>query len=757
MALGGVVGSMFPGPGTAVGITVGGILGGLAGGYLFGDKIETSYAPPPRLLENRVQSSAFGAALPFVGGTMPLAGNLIWMGPVVESHHVDNEHEGDVDYDIHTQSWTASFAVAFCQGPAAGIRRIWLDNQLIFDFSDTTGAYYPVPGGFIGEAYFNAALGPNTFRYRVYYGSELQGADPTIAAIEGAANTQAFRGVCYMVLENFNVGERGTLPNLEAEVVAAGSLTASQALIDLDNIGYGINMRSSSHPWTREGNYVLCDYQNHRFIILKRFSETVLSTFTVPAVAAGGLSIYQISGWGISPYSGWLWVCCKGTGYQTYYRRNLIYSSPGGSLLYDSGDQLVNVASAPYAAFGTNYFFESRAGQVWEQYVTAAGGWVEYAGPRPLNSTAFTTSATSNAGGYGSFRIYKSDGSYATQSAVNLSCDGTYFYLATSSVDLGTGLGATRHILRVSPLSIYTVSGSYPNWSFAIAYGGWTILRHGIPDDLTTFPAEWANGSNYPATVYSHVMGQGPLSANHQQALYTDPAAQTAVDRAYITPQSVALGTLISELCQMGGLEESEIDVSALSGLEVLGYAVTRQMPARAAIEPLLVGYNVDCGEQDWQLRFAPRGGSSAASIPVSDLAARTPGDPEADRLVETIQQPVELPTMLTLNYLSRDQDYERASHTSFRPDLPGPVPMSIDVPLVLTDAQALQLVEQSHKILYQARRKYRFSTSIKYVRLSPADPATVGGKLMRITAVDYRLPLLEFSAESEEGGAYTG
>jgi hypothetical protein len=207
----------------------------------------------------------------------------------------------------------------------------------------------------------------------------------------------------------------------------------------------------------------------------------------------------------------------------------------------------------------------------------------------------------------------------------------------------------------------------------------------------------------------------------------------------------------------MAGLTSAEIDVTALAALDVLGYTVARQMPARSAIEPLMVGYNVDCGEQDWKLKFSVRGGTSVATIATTELAARSPDDRDVDRMIESIQQDIEIPTHLTLNYMSKTRDYDRASQHSYRADKSMQVPMTIDVPLVFSDTQAKQLVETAHKILYQARRKYRFTTTMKYLLLSPTDLATVGGKLMRVTAVNYRLPILEFSAESEEGGAYTG
>src|SRR4030067_3245857 len=74
--------------------------------------------------------------------------------------------------------------------------------------------------------------------------------------------------------------------------------------LDIDEVGPTTNLLTSSHPWTLEGNYLLCDYVNHRFYVLERFTNYIITSFTVPQVTQAGLSSHQISGWGISPYHG---------------------------------------------------------------------------------------------------------------------------------------------------------------------------------------------------------------------------------------------------------------------------------------------------------------------------------------------------------------------------------------------------------------------------------------------------------------------
>ena len=756
MALGGVAGQMLipvPGVGAAIGMTIGGAIGGMLGGYLFPDKIETNYAPPPKLNENKIQSSAYGVALPYIAGTHRVAGNVIWMGPVVENYHIDNEHEGDVDYDIHTKTYTASFAVAFCMGQVVGISRLWLNNEIFVDFRDPNGTYYPTAGGVSGEANWDASLGRQTAQYAAYFGSETQTADPTIVAIEGAANTQPYRGVVYIVFTDFNVGEEAGLPNVEAEIVAAsaGSSTSDPCQIDLDNIGYGLTMRTSSHPWTLDGNYVLCDYNNHRFIVLNKFTEQVLYTFTVPSCTSG--SSKYISGWAINPFNGWLWVCCVASTYPNFYRRDLIYYAPNGSVKYDSTTYQVLIGLDAYSVSGNDFFFEPNvSGRAWESFTTWAEGFTGFPGGLRQIDDTFTT-----VGPYG-YRDFILEGSLSegisdlTVRDIYFSCDGTYFY---SLITGDLGYGSMVQTVKFNPAAFYLRSGTHEgDWRISCPRVAWEVIKQNATS--ATFPDQWSNGSVYPTTVYSQTIGSSPTGGNTIQ-LYTNPASQTEYSRTYITETGIALSDVVTDIIEMTPLTASDIDVSALTGITVLGYAVTRQMPARTAIEPLMVGYNMDCGEEDWKIVFKLRGGTSQVDIPTTDLGARMLGDPIVDKLIQVNQQPIEIPTYLTLNYSSKNRDYERASQHSYRADIVNQVPMSIDIPLVFTDTQAKQLVEISHQILYQAMYKYQFRTGMKYIRLSPTDLATVGGKLMRITSVAYQLPILEFTAESEEGGEYTG
>lgn len=181
--------------GTALGLgamTVGRAAGGIAGGLIDqqvlgrgGGTVETG-----RVERFRLQGASEGAAVPKLWGRMRLGGQVIWASRFKE--HVDESSVGAKGggQRVREYSYTASFAVALCEGVIRRIGRVWADGNEI-SLADLT--------------------------YRVHRGGEAQEPDLLIADIEGEA--PAFRGVAYVVFENVPLGRFGNrIPQLNFEV-----------------------------------------------------------------------------------------------------------------------------------------------------------------------------------------------------------------------------------------------------------------------------------------------------------------------------------------------------------------------------------------------------------------------------------------------------------------------------------------------------------------------------------------------------------
>jgi hypothetical protein len=191
---------------TLVLTVVGGIVGGPVGaalGAVLGSAVDRDilFKPKgregPRLTELAVQTSSYGTAIQKIYGSMRIAGCVIWSTDLVESRSTSSQGKGQPS--LTTYSYAVSFAVALSGRPVAGIGRIWADGKLLRgaggDFKTATA-------------------------FRFHPGSEDQGADPLIAAVEGAGLTPAHRGVAYAVFENFQLGDYGNhIPSLTFEVI----------------------------------------------------------------------------------------------------------------------------------------------------------------------------------------------------------------------------------------------------------------------------------------------------------------------------------------------------------------------------------------------------------------------------------------------------------------------------------------------------------------------------------------------------------
>ncbi|MCD6035198.1 MAG: hypothetical protein K0R63_939 [Rickettsiales bacterium] len=151
----------------------------------------------PRLDNLEVQSSVYGRMIPILYGTVRMAGNIIWSQAIQEiavpqggggkGGLTARQTDGNVSY-----RYTVSLAIAICEGRIDEILRVWADAKTV---------------------------DPTQGTYRIHRGGEAQLPDPLIESIEGVGQTPAFRGLAYVVIEDFPLGDFGNrIPNFTFEV-----------------------------------------------------------------------------------------------------------------------------------------------------------------------------------------------------------------------------------------------------------------------------------------------------------------------------------------------------------------------------------------------------------------------------------------------------------------------------------------------------------------------------------------------------------
>ncbi|MGJ3231306.1 MAG: baseplate multidomain protein megatron [Oceanicaulis sp.] len=150
----------------------------------------------PRRSALQLQTSTEGAPIPLVYGRMRLAGQVIWAARFKERSQVRSAGGGKGGPKVREYAYSVSFAVALCEGPIAGVGKVWAN----------------------GEPLSTAGL-----VMRVHTGGEAQAPDPLIEAIEGAGAAPAYRGLAYVVFEDLPLDAYGDrIPSLSFEVIGAG-------------------------------------------------------------------------------------------------------------------------------------------------------------------------------------------------------------------------------------------------------------------------------------------------------------------------------------------------------------------------------------------------------------------------------------------------------------------------------------------------------------------------------------------------------
>ncbi|KPP80691.1 MAG: gene transfer agent host specificity protein [Oceanicaulis sp. HLUCCA04] len=154
-----------------------------------------------------IQTSTEGSAVPRVYGRMRLSGQVIWASRFRETKVKDQRSGKGAGASSRSYTYSVSFAVALCEGPIAGVGRIWANG---------------------------APLDTGHITMRVHTGGEDQQPDPLIAMIEGDANAPAYKGLAYVVFEDLPLDEYGLrIPQLSFEVLGGGAAPESGSLESL--------------------------------------------------------------------------------------------------------------------------------------------------------------------------------------------------------------------------------------------------------------------------------------------------------------------------------------------------------------------------------------------------------------------------------------------------------------------------------------------------------------------------------------------
>lgn len=743
--------------------------GSLLGGILGNKNVDLPPQFGPRLSDLKVQTSTYGNAIPRAFGTVRIAGNIIWAPPITEVATTTTVESGgkggggqSSSQDQTTYSYYADFAVAICEGPIVGIRKVWANGELINDVGDDSPILSKVGGlaTILSAALAAHNAANDAISMTVYTGTETQDPDPTIAAMHGNL-TPAFRGTAYVVFQDLPLARFGNrIPNLEFEVVVNGEST-----IMVPQLFYTLPGGLSYHGTGESGGEI----GGRRNSPNAQFYWAVMDTG--------------------SP------VESRSIGLFNNYTSGLVFSREFDHALGLSSEKGYNDRIWFHENISAKLRAISPSGQVWEFGTFGATDLprvvqvYEFADPTILDETQDTapeiflhyntpfpfthTIYHGNASALGSMVVVDTDRGFNQFLDSADQIEGRVYIIAAQNF-LDSLLGycevgditSTFHVIRTYD------QGSLP---YGLAgRDGYLYVRSGLngfaniidkmdPDgnivEQLTLPGI-DGGNNSPIRMVQDSFGMlyvqvaqelfrisyGTMEIDAHTTLSdpdywimpTDAFEGRGIlltrgdtgnrDDVYILADSIAseappLSDVVTELCELSGLTSSDLDVSQLTSDSVSGYVIANRGTVRSMLEPLMGTYFFDAVESDNKIKFVKRGGGVAVTIPEDDLAAHTGAPAEMpDPLRVMRKQEMELPVEVNVSYLNRAIDYQVSSQPSRRLITQSKQSVTLQVPIVFTDTQAKRIADMHIFSAWVERENHEFETGREYAKYEPCD-----------------------------------
>jgi hypothetical protein len=675
--------------------------------------------PGPRLNDLTVQTSTYGAVIPRVYGAVALTGNVIWLeGNKIKETAKKKKSGGKgggSKSSSRTYTYSATFAVALCHGPIAGVRRIWIGHKLFYD---------------AGSSDTDTIIASNeaATTFELYLGTDDQLPDPRMQADVGVGNAPAYRGLAYLVFNDLALAEYNN--SLMGAQVKAEILTMAE-VYDYPSTGFDM---PASRTW-REPVYdgtVFCTVSfGAHFVAV---SEDGLSWTEYPIPSAGNTSYQGV----VTDGAGTLIVFGVGAVWRST-DHGQTWTSPG--TYYAGYTTQIEWNGSYYLAITSsgNFFKSSDGGVTWDAK-TPPDGLGSYSKSLAWSGSAwFVIRSTgsdiwkSSTAETGSWSVSLSSPTFSPY-VVAASKNGRIMFPGTETVAGVTGV----KVCYVSEDGISWTMNSFPNIPLSLFSDGdyfWLTTQ-----STTYYSEDGIAWSSYamPLSGYTWVGGAGnTFIVIVRNGLTGVRIAKTLIDYLYPTLSEI----VESECLQSGLLSSGDIDVSALTPT-VWGYKIGSVGAIRAALEPLQAAWPFDVIQAGYLIKFVLRGGSSVATIAAADLDARASGAAPGVQITTSREMDSQLPRRITLRHLEEAREYDSGEQYAERLNTPAINTRLIDLPIVLTATEAAGKAEVLLYLAWLERHDVSFVLPPTYNLLEPGDSVTLttheGAILLRLTAVNY-------------------
>lgn len=789
-----------------IGGTVLGALGKVAGGLIdqqLGLGASRKFVGP-RLENLKVQDSRYGAGIPLIFGKARVAGQVIWSSNLIETSHeesVGGGKGGGGSVRSVRYSYSVNCAIAIGQGPLARLAAVWADGKQLYDGLvwkaglATSVTYYIGDSAQLPDPVLQAALGAGhvpAYRgiaYLVFEGLQLADfgnrlpnltfevvAHDAAAAPALAANTDP-------TVQNVNTGF-ATLGGTPPLIVAGTARDARQVLVA------GMQNATAAGS-TATFSAITYDVNGAQPVELARVNS---AAFTLDAALAGLT-------WALAPDGhtvAWLATSSATPLMQATLGFYDTVSGVFGTLAQLSVKSMprslvwldaLHVAFADHdgSALGVQVF--TRAGlnaiglgftPVWgagsasnrfpvgtAQFVPLPVGVVMIAGNAGLSPSALygcflawddnrltVGNSYTLAGGVPGFSLNRADliavgeGEYLfvfrkvdrlvlcsfVPAATSATLTRNWQTMTLSIVSDDTGVGwLGQHLAVLQRLSYET--------QYRLSEIALLPTSFGLVTDAVTVTGASALGGGY---YQPFALDDNRMLLQGGDAFGLDFAELRILSRS---AGGASLQSIAGALLAAAGYSGADSELTALGANVVTGYSVQPPLTGRAALEPLLRFGAFDLIESDDKLKAVPRHGLADVTVPGSELratrdASKIPSAQSLRRLSE-----LELPRVLTVDYLDPVQDFEVGSQQAQRQLTQSSLRAKINLPLVCSADEARRVAEAQLYGAWAERTQVKLSIAQRYLMLEPGDVIAVDGDKLRIQQVQQAGGLLELTA----------
>lgn len=698
--VGGIIGAFVPGSYIALGAAIGGAIGGAI------DPPKGPKVIGPKLTDLSVQTNTYGAQIPRIWGTVATFGNIFWVENNKLKETTTTEEQGGKGgggQEVETTKYSVTFALGLCKGPITAVRRIWVSGKLIYDSGSTTYEGISQSNLFAGgmlnlgwEDQIDFSAQQVTGGIRVYLGTDDQAPDWRMQAALGVANTPAYRGLAYIVFDDFQLEDFGNSllgAQFKVEVVTSADAMEPQFLgefakrddpyywgTSVINIGGEINLaqfQCAADEW-----YGGEQYKVYTAVEGGSFSSTPGLYMDVANVLAPSKYPWHTSVlWSPGSSSG-------GDGWR-YGAVDFPYDEAGLDVtdwVVTQSERLIMIRDNVLELYSRDVGLVRAVavGSATQMYYNL--GWI-----------VVIDSGTTMAFDIDLNQLYSVANSIdMTDKMLGGSNSGALYLMDQAGAQLGPNVYALNALgtAVTATYSTETITSAGGKPSFYVRNG--ILMTANMADPEPSTP-----GHQMAFTV--RLWGLGGLA-----------------------PDTVELSTILSDLCLSSNMvEASDIDVSLIDQ-QVRGYRFAETAPIRSAIEPLQTSWPFDVIQSGYTLKFVPRGGTSVASIPHTDLGAVAGGEKAEMLLGKAREMDLQLPRRVEITYFDAVREYDIGEQASERLNTDAVNTTRIELPIVLDGSEAAGKAEVLLYLYWIERETLTFVLPPTYQHLEPADVVTI-------------------------------